>query len=545
MDQRTFDELLKDGDIDLILMDGGKNLTQDQMTRVKEIAKQQSRERLLEMAQQLARTEGYEDFVKLPLVSSIMSGKKKPAQSTLEQKPKQDKLKKQAKDPNRTNISEGVIKPLAVKDSLADIFGKMYNFMEMKRDIDLKKFVEDQKYQKQLEEIKENRNVELIKLFAGKKPKKKKKKKEESKKEEPAKAEEKPEAPKKTSETKPAQTKPTETKPAQTKPAETTKAKPAKTEVPARTVERTPPSLPETPPATAIKPPPVSTVSSTATKVAVGTAATVAAASSQAGLLPILNKAESSSYDQLVFPYKGRNAPSTAPLTTMTVAEVIAYQEQMDKSKNYPSNAVGKYQMVRSTIKEGAEKLNISLNHPFDKDTQDRLYREYLTGSKRKNLDAFLSGKSDDLAAAQLDMAKEFESFGVPQKVWRDEAKKKNGEVLWDARYVLPGQSYYTKTGKMAAVSPEQSAKALVEERYVRTGKKPPANVLAMSNVTGEQLDKLSVDLRTSKQQVASAGTQGAVVALNTTNVYQGGTTIQSAQQASNSPAAVNKNQKT
>ena len=54
MDQKTFDELYKEGELGLILMDGGKNLTKEQMQKVKAKAKRQSEERLMEMAAELA-----------------------------------------------------------------------------------------------------------------------------------------------------------------------------------------------------------------------------------------------------------------------------------------------------------------------------------------------------------------------------------------------------------------------------------------------------------------------------------------------------------
>ena len=46
MDKQTFEELLKEGEISLILMDGGFDLTKEQMKRVKAEAKKQSKEKL-------------------------------------------------------------------------------------------------------------------------------------------------------------------------------------------------------------------------------------------------------------------------------------------------------------------------------------------------------------------------------------------------------------------------------------------------------------------------------------------------------------------
>ena len=179
MDQKTFEELLKDGDIDLILMDGGSHLTKEQMSRVREVAKQQSQERLLEMAQQLAMTPGYRDFIMMPLIGSIMAGRRKPVQEPSSE-PKEEKqetpsAKKVSKDPNFTKVSAGVARPLKAEDTQADLLGKIYNFMRMDYATYLKGMRADKKYNAKLESIKEDRNKELIDLFSGKKTEKQKK----------------------------------------------------------------------------------------------------------------------------------------------------------------------------------------------------------------------------------------------------------------------------------------------------------------------------------------------------------------------------------
>ena len=179
MDQKTFEELLKDGDIDLILMDGGSHLTKEQMSRVREVAKQQSQERLLEMAQQLAMTPGYRDFIMMPLIGSIMAGRRKPVQEPSSE-PKEEKqetpsAKKVSKDPNFTKVSAGVARPLKAEDTQADLLGKIYNFVRMDYATYLKGMRADKKYNAKLESIKEDRNKELIDLFSGKKTEKQKK----------------------------------------------------------------------------------------------------------------------------------------------------------------------------------------------------------------------------------------------------------------------------------------------------------------------------------------------------------------------------------
>ena len=254
---------------------------------------------------------------------------------------------------------------------------------------------------------------------------------------------------------------------------------------------------PEIPTAKPVKPPPAPPSAGTVTKVITGIAAAAT------GLVPLLAKAESPDYNLLVHPknkQKGITPPK--PLTKMTVGEVLAFQDEMSKSKMYPSNAVGKYQIIQGTLKEGVEKLKIPLTQPFDEKTQDRLYYEFLTGSKRKNLNAYLTGKVEDtpenLAKAQLDMAKEFASFGVPYRIWREEARKKNGDLIWDARWIEQGQSYYVGSGgNKASVTPESSAKAIKEERNLRlnTQKASPVSSTPNSGTTTDQLSQQNAEL--------------------------------------------------
>jgi hypothetical protein len=198
------------------------------------------------------------------------------------------------------------------------------------------------------------------------------------------------------------------------KPKTTEPVKEVPKKQPTKPAEPVKPSEPVKPPTATQKPPAAAKPSAaeTATKIGIGTG--IAAATT--GLVPILAKAESPDYNLLVYPNKGKKGiKPPKPLTQMKIGEVLAFQDEMSKSKMYPSNAVGKYQIIQSTLKEGAEKLKIPLTQLFDEKTQDKLYYEFLTGSKRKNLGDYLSGKVSDtpenLAAAQLDLSKEFASF--------------------------------------------------------------------------------------------------------------------------------------
>jgi len=227
------------------------------------------------------------------------------------------------------------------------------------------------------------------------------------------------------------------------------------------------------------------------------------------GLAPLLVKGESTNYNQLVKSNQGDLSGkfNTKPLVEMTIAEVLELQKNMINSKKFPSSAVGKYQIITATLKEGVKQLKIPLSDPFDEKTQDRLYREFLTGGKkgREALNAYLKGDVPDtpenLAAAQLDMAKEFASFAVPYKVWRPENRDKNGKVIWDARWIEAGQSYYTgSAGNKAHITAQQSARGLIEERQLRLNPQNQSSSVTKINpqVDINNLSKENKDLKDS-----------------------------------------------
>ncbi len=70
--------------------------------------------------------------------------------------------------------------------------------------------------------------------------------------------------------------------------------------------------------------------------------------------------------------YFGNAGNSQIMFTSMTVKEVLEWQEHFTDS-GQPSNAVGKYQFIRSTLRELIRDMNISSRALFDATLQDRL----------------------------------------------------------------------------------------------------------------------------------------------------------------------------
>jgi hypothetical protein len=92
----------------------------------------------------------------------------------------------------------------------------------------------------------------------------------------------------------------------------------------------------------------------------------------------------------------------------MTLDEVMAAQ------KANKAFAIGAYQFIPSTLEIAVKAAKLPGGLPFSPETQDWLAAVLLLGGKRPALAAYLSGKSDDMAAAQLDLAKEWASIPGP-----------------------------------------------------------------------------------------------------------------------------------
>lgn len=96
-------------------------------------------------------------------------------------------------------------------------------------------------------------------------------------------------------------------------------------------------------------------------------------------LLDIIGRGESGgNYNALVYGKGGARVPTSANLTGMTIAQVQEYQKGMIE-RGHASTAVGKYQMIASTLAEQVKKLGLDPNVTlFDEKTQDRLAQQLI-----------------------------------------------------------------------------------------------------------------------------------------------------------------------
>lgn len=121
---------------------------------------------------------------------------------------------------------------------------------------------------------------------------------------------------------------------------------------------------------------------------------------------------------------KGADRPKTA-LTTMTVAEVLAWQDSIDA--RYMSEAAGRYQILEDTLRGLYRQAGVPLTALFDKSTQDKLAIALL---RRRGLDDYLSGRMS-LEAFALALAKEWASLPVPFDINRGRQNVKRGQSYY------------------------------------------------------------------------------------------------------------------
>lgn len=105
-------------------------------------------------------------------------------------------------------------------------------------------------------------------------------------------------------------------------------------------------------------------------------------------------------------------ATGAIDLENMTIGEIQRRQNLPAGDENRLF-AVGKYQMIPKTLNEAVTKYGLKPDQKFDKDLQERLFRDYLVGSKRPDVKKYIMGGGSK-EAAQNALAYEFASFADP-----------------------------------------------------------------------------------------------------------------------------------
>lgn len=132
----------------------------------------------------------------------------------------------------------------------------------------------------------------------------------------------------------------------------------------------------------------------------------------------------------------------------MPISEII------DKQANRECFAVGRFQLIPTTLKDAVRYLKIDISSRFSKQIQNKIFDEYLITVKRPNIIAFLEGKGS-VEDAMYDWAKEFASAGVER-----------GRKISRGRTAIGGESYYSGDGlNKAHLSIKDMRSALIKSK--------------------------------------------------------------------------------
>ena len=122
------------------------------------------------------------------------------------------------------------------------------------------------------------------------------------------------------------------------------------------------------------------------------------------GLLPLIREGEGGAmnYNAANRGYAGDTPGGIVNLDTLSVGTWLNLY-------NSGWNALGAYQIIRSTFQGSVNRLKLPENTVMDKQTQDLIAIELIAGgTKRPALSAYIKGESDDIDAALKDLANEW-----------------------------------------------------------------------------------------------------------------------------------------
>jgi muramidase (phage lysozyme) len=135
-------------------------------------------------------------------------------------------------------------------------------------------------------------------------------------------------------------------------------------------------------------------------------------------------------------------------LTNSTIKEI------QERQKLREIFAVGRFQLIPTTLSSAVKILHLSDNLKFDKIVQDKIFNEYLIKVKRPEIISYLEGNGT-VEDAIYSWAKEFASAGVQA-----------GRKISRNRIASGGESYYAGDGlNKAHLTPSQMINALKESK--------------------------------------------------------------------------------
>lgn len=101
--------------------------------------------------------------------------------------------------------------------------------------------------------------------------------------------------------------------------------------------------------------------------------------------------------------YFGNAGNSSITFTEMSIADVLSWQEDF-VAAGHPSSAVGRYQIISTTLKSLVQQLDIDTNQPFNETMQDKMAVALL---ERRGATEYVNNQIDERQFA-AELAKEW-----------------------------------------------------------------------------------------------------------------------------------------
>lgn len=149
----------------------------------------------------------------------------------------------------------------------------------------------------------------------------------------------------------------------------------------------------------------------------------------------------------------------------LRVVEMSIRQIQQ-KQSNREIFAVGRYQLIPTTLESAVLSLGLDRSALLDAEMQDRIFECYLIKVKRPEICHYLAG-SGTIEEAMYAAAKEWASIGVERgRRISDKRVQSGGAFSYIKRYAEGGESYYAGDGlNKAHISPQQIREAFINSK--------------------------------------------------------------------------------
>ena len=199
---------------------------------------------------------------------------------------------------------------------------------------------------------------------------------------------------------------------------------------------------------------------------------------------------------------RDRIRPGTPPtdFSRLTVGELqdLQHLPRADPQRVF---AVGKYQIIPSTMDEALSKLRVSRDVPFSPELQDRIFTDVLLRDKRPEIHAYITGAAGaTLEQAQYALAKEWASFGDPYQAGRSHyggANRAHITLEQSASALEQLRDSYRRAEAQGASRDEawHAATAITPEQRTLAANSVSSDGLLRQGMRGEAVHALQADL--------------------------------------------------